>query len=176
MLQNYSTWKVLQVFFDEPTQDHYLREISKKSGLAHTSVKNHLEGLMEKDLIKEDEIERGERTYPIYKRVENDRYKLYKKIDIQHRLQEFGLIDFIEEKFFPDCIVLFGSSARGEDTEESDIDLYIQAKESDVDLTPFEEKLKRDIQLHVRENLKDYPKELKNNIVNGIVVYGYLEV
>ncbi|MFW5928554.1 MAG: hypothetical protein ACOCSL_05050 [Thermoplasmatota archaeon] len=111
MLQKYSTWKVAQVFFDEPTQDHYLREISEKAGLSHTSVKNHLEYLERSGIVEVEEIERGERTYPIYKRVENDTFKFYKKLDIQYRLVSSGLLEFIEQKFNPDCMVLFGSAA-----------------------------------------------------------------
>ena len=42
MLQKCSIWKIAKVFFDEPTREHYLIEISKKSRLAHTSVKQHL--------------------------------------------------------------------------------------------------------------------------------------
>ncbi len=176
MLQNYSTWKVARVFFDEPTKEHYLTEISKKSDLAHTSVKKHLEKLKELGIIDEKELERGERTYPVYNRVENEKYKEYRKIDIQNRLVESGLIQYIEGECYPDCIVLFGSSARGEDIEESDIDLYVQAGESDVDLSSYENSLNRNIQLHFQQDLQDYPKELRNNIANGIVMYGYLEV
>ncbi len=177
MLQNYSTWKVARVFFDEPAEDHYLTEISKKSDLAHTSVKKHLEKLMEIGIIEEKELERGERTYPIYNsRVDDEKYKEYRKIDIQHRLYESGLVQYIEERCHPDCIVLFGSSARGEDVGESDIDLYVQADEHEVDLSPYEKSLNRNIQLHFQEDLRDYPKELRNNIANGIVMYGYLEV
>lgn len=176
MLQNYSTWKVARVFFDEPTKQHYLREISKRSGLAHTSVKNHLKKLKDFGIIKEEELERGERTYPVYKRLENEIYKLCKKLDLQYRLEVSGLIDYIQEEVYPDCIVLFGSAARGEDIEGSDIDLYVQGRGSDMDLSPYEESFNRDVQLHFKEELGSYPDELKNNIANGIVVYGYMEV
>lgn len=175
MLQNYSTWKVARVFFDEPSKDHYLTEISEKSNLAHTSVKKHLEKLKETGIIEEKELERGERTYPVYNRVDNERYKRYRKIDVQHRLVESGLIEYIFEECYPDCIVLFGSSARGEDIEESDIDLYVQAGEREVELSSYEKSLNRNIQLHFREDLQEYPKELRNNIANGVVMYGYLQ-
>ncbi|MFW6142341.1 MAG: nucleotidyltransferase family protein [Candidatus Saliniplasma sp.] len=176
MLQKYSTWKVAQVFFDEPTQDHYLREISEKAGLSHTSVKNHLEYLGRSGIVEVENLERGERTYPIYKRVENDTFKFYKKLDIQYRLVSSGLLEFIEQKFNPDCMVLFGSAALGEDIEGSDIDIYVQANGEEVDLSDHEELFNRKIQLHFKERLEEYPKELVNNIANGIVVYGYLEV
>ena len=176
MLQNYSTWKVAQVFFDEPAQDHYLREISEKADLSHTSVKNHLDDLERLGVIEVEKQERGERTYPIYKRLDNDTFKLYKKLDIQYRLFSSGLLEFIEQKFNPDCMVLFGSAALGEDIEGSDIDIYVQANGEEIDLSDHETLLNRKIQIHFKERLGDYPKELRNNIANGIVVYGYLEV
>jgi len=71
---------------------------------------------------------------------------------------------------------LFGSSSRGEDIEESDIDLYVQAGEREMGLYPYERSLNRNIQLHFKKDLQDYPKELRNNVANGIVMYGYLKV
>ncbi len=176
MLQNCSTWKVAQVFFDEPAQDHYLREISEKAGLSHTSVKKHLEDLERLGVIEVEKLERGERTYPIYKRVENDTFKLYKKLDVQNRLVRSGLLEFIEENCIPDAIVLFGSAAHGEDIEGSDIDIYVQANDVKIDISKYEEMFNRKIQLHFKECLEEYPRELVNNIANGIVVYGYIEV
>jgi predicted nucleotidyltransferase len=71
---------------------------------------------------------------------------------------------------------LYGSASRGEDIESSDIDLYVQTGDAEVDLTEYEDSLNRNIELHVEDELEKYPKELRNNIANGIVVYGYLEV
>ena len=90
-------------------------------------------------------------------------------------LLESGLIKFIEEKFMPKSIILFGSYRRGEDIENSDIDIFVECKEKKLNLDKFERKLNRNIQLHFKENFNLYPKELKNNIMNGIVVGGFLE-
>lgn len=59
MLQNYSILKIARVFFNEPTKEHYLKEISLKSKLAHTSVKICL-----LKLIKQNK-KYGKRIYPI---------------------------------------------------------------------------------------------------------------
>ena len=39
----------------------------------------------------------------------------------------------------------------------------------------LEEKLNRKIELHFNERFASYPKELKNNIINGVVLMGFLE-
>ena len=75
----------------------------------------------------------------------------------------------------PKCIVLFGSFQKGEDIEQSDIDLFIESPKLKIDLKKFEKKMKRKIELHFKENFSKYPKELKNNIINGTVLFGFLE-
>ena len=88
---------------------------------------------------------------------------------------ESGIIAHIEEKLTPKCIVLFGSYQRGEDTEESDIDLFIEAKHKTINTKQFEKKLNRKVELHFNKSFTKYPQELKNNIINGIVLHGFLE-
>ena len=177
MLQEYSTWKVAQVFFDEPTKDHYLMEISRKSNLSHTSVKTHLKKLKNHKIITETKEKKGKRTYPIYhSNTNNKNYKHHKKIDLIHRLRNTGLIKHLKDTFMPDCIILFGSTTRGEDAKFSDIDIYLKANKEKINLSKYEKKLNRTIELHINPNFHEYPKELKNNIANGITLEGYLEV
>ncbi|MFH1511369.1 MAG: nucleotidyltransferase domain-containing protein [Candidatus Woesearchaeota archaeon] len=76
----------------------------------------------------------------------------------------------------PDGIILFGSCAKGEDTETSDLDLYIQSSEIKLDLGKFEKELHRRIQLFFSERIEKIPKELRNNILNGIKLDGYIKV
>ena len=51
----------------------------------------------------------------------------------------------------------------------------VECKKEELDLSRFENKLGRRIQVHFKENFNAYPKELKNNIINGAVVSGFLE-
>lgn len=177
MLQKCSIFNVARVFFNEPTKTHYLIEISKKSNLAHTSVKKHLSTLKKLSAIKESVEEKGNRSYPLYKAdIESKEYKFYKKIDNLIQIKESGLIDFLKDKLMPDNIILFGSYARGEDMEDSDIDIFVECKKEEMDTSKFKKFLNRTVQIHYKDNFKEYPKELKNNIINGIVLYGYLEV
>ena len=76
----------------------------------------------------------------------------------------------------PKCIILFGSYSRGEDTETSDIDIFVEAKKQRIKIDKFEGVLKRKIEIHFNEDFNNYSKELKNNIINGDALYGYLEV
>jgi len=176
MLQKSSMSKTLEVFFDNPMKEHYLMDISRSLGIAHTSIKKNLVHLIKLGLITEKIIKRGKRKFPVFKsNIENKYFKKYKIISNLSILSESGLIEYLEEKLFPKVIVLFGSYRRGEDIADSDIDLFVECKKEELNLSLFEKKLKRKIQLHFKEDFNSFPKELKNNIINGIVLYGFLE-
>lgn len=175
MLQKCSISKTIEIFFISPTKEHYLMDISKQAKLAHTSIKKNLETLKKEDLITESIDKKGERDFPLYKANLNSTFKKYKIIYNLNSMFESKLIEFIEKTLTPKSIVLFGSYSRGEDTEDSDIDLFVECKQEKIELKEFEKKLNRKIEIHFNENFKEYPKELKNNIINGMVLNGFLE-
>jgi len=176
MLQISSTYNIAEVFFNEPTKPHYLIEISKKVGLAHTSTKNYLITLKKEGVINEDIEKKGKRFFPSYTaEINNSAYKNYKKISNLIKINNSGLIDDLRDKLMPKSIILFGSYSKGEDIETSDIDIFVEAKKQEIDISKYEKEFKRKIELHFNESFNNYPKELRNNIINGIILYGYLE-
>ncbi len=172
MIQEYNTYRILQLFFDQPTKHFQLREIGRLLNLGMPSVINHVKKLEKQELIKKEK----NGVYDSYISSGSALFKTYKRNDILLRIHQSGLIDFLDDALMPDTVVLFGSCSRGEDIETSDIDLFVIASEKDIDLKKFEKKLKRKISLHFEEKISGVPKELLNNIVNGIVVFGYLKV
>ena len=52
----------------------------------------------------------------------------------------------------------------------------MQAKRKDVDTIKIEKHLERKISLIFESDIKKVNKELRNNLANGIVLSGYLEV
>ncbi len=115
--------------------------------------------------------------YPTYKaNREGELFKEYKKSYILLVIKQTGLAGHIYDLCQPDVIVLFGSSSKGEDIETSDIDLFIQAPEKKINLSSYEKKLNRKINLFFEENFSRLSKELKNNVINGIILKGYLKV
>ncbi len=176
MLQKSSIEQTLAIFFLSPTKDHYLMDISRTIGIAHTSVKKNLRILVRLGLLVESIEKKGGRKYPLYKaRREYKLFRQYKMLYNLRALLESKVIDFIEEKVSPRVVVVFGSYRWGEDIENSDVDLFVECKEEKLDLHKFEQKLGRKIELHFNGKFTSYPKELKNNIINGIVIQGFLE-
>jgi len=173
MIQNYSRYRILQEFFSFPRKNFQIREISRRTKIAQTSVTNHLKILLKENLI----IKEKKGIYPTFSaNREEGIFKVYKKIGLILKLKQTGLLDYIQDSCIPNVIILFGSASKGEDIEESDIDLFIQAKEKKLILNKYEKLLNRKLTLFFEENFSRLNKELKNNILNGIVMRGYIKV
>ncbi|MBI2675713.1 MAG: nucleotidyltransferase domain-containing protein [Candidatus Aenigmarchaeota archaeon] len=180
MIQNYSVWLVLRPFFDDPNpkEGFTIRWVSREIGLSSTSVMLHLDKLSKEGEYGYPLVIRSKgRIYPTYwaNRASN-LFRFYKKMDIIFRLEESGFLRMLEERCSPDAIVLFGSAARGEDVAGSDVDILIVSQEKKLDMKKYESVLKRGISLHFCENFRKMPKELKNNIINGVILRGYIRV
>ncbi len=163
----------MQEFFDFPRKNFQMREISRRTKIAQTSVMNHLKALENEELI----IKEKKGIYPVFMaNRENELFKFYKRFDLVLRIKQIGLLEHIYDACLPNTIILFGSTARGEDIEESDVDLFIQSKEKKLNLEKYEKLLNRKISLFFEENFTKLTKELKNNILNGIILRGYIKV
>ncbi len=172
MLQKYNRYKLLKVFFDNPTESFRLRELSRISAISPVSVMNYLKEFENEGLIKKYE----KRGIPFYiSERDNEKFILYKKISILYELHESGLVDFLWNKLSPDAIILYGSHAKGEAIETSDIDIFVIGKEKKLSLDKFERRLGKRIHL-MFDIIERIPKELKNNLINGIVLKGYFKV
>ena len=98
--------------------------------------------------------------------------------NFRYSLYDSGLIDFLKEKYqFPETIIIFGSYSKGEDTEKSDIDIAVITRlEKNLDFSLFEKKLQRKINLLELKNLEKAKKEFINNLINGIVLDGVIQI
>ena len=173
MIQKYSRYRILQEFFDFPRKDFQMRELSRRAKIAQPSVTAHLKELARENFI----VKEKKGIYPTFRaNRDSELFKMYKKFDITFRINKSGLLNYIYDNCIPNAIILFGSASKGEDIEESDIDLFIQAKEKKLDLRKYELLFNRKITLFFEENFAKLNAELKNNILNGIVLKGYIKV
>jgi predicted nucleotidyltransferase len=164
---------ILQEFFDYPRKNFQMRELSRRVKLAQVSVINHLKELKKEGLI----IKEKKGIYSTYRaNREDEDFRLLKKQNLIWRIHKCGLVSFLDESLKPNCIVLFGSASRGEDTETSDIDIFVQVEETGLDLQKYEKSLNRKIKALFEPKLSSLSKELLNNIINGQIIYGYLKV
>ncbi len=168
MVQKCSYLRVLEIFFIEPTTTHFIKEISKKIKLSPTSVRNHIRSLQAKNLIKK---KKSKPFNGFVANRENEDFIFYKRVYNLYSLK--NLSRYLISLYWPKLLILFGSYARGEDIEESDIDLLIVSKvKKEVNLKGVEKKLKRKINLLVIDKLEKLDKNFIKKIYNGIVLYG----
>jgi predicted nucleotidyltransferase len=168
MIQKCSYLAVLEIFFKEPNNMHFIREISKKINLAHTSVRKNI-----KDLIKDRMIlKKKSKPFDGYvANLENEMFLFYKRVYNLYSI--YDLRNFLIESLSPKAIVLFGSYATGRDREESDIDILIISKTNKIlNVSKFEKGLQREINIICVNSLNKIDKPLKEKIINGISIYG----
>ena len=150
------------------------REISKALQVSPTAVANAVRNLNKKNLVR---IEKTKTINFISFNRDDAKAIMLKKIENQKGLYLSGLSDFLEEKFAGSTIVLFGSYSRGEDTKTSDIDIaVIGRKDKLLDLQTFENILNRKININFYDSWKNIHKHLRNNILNGIVLHGSVDI
>ena len=172
MIQKCSLWKVVEIFFKEPTKIHYIREISRNINLAPTSVKKHILDLLKQDFI----IKKKELFIGYSANLENENFIFHKRISNQINIKTSGLLKYLIDNTHPETIILYGSYSRGEDREHSDIDLFILTKNSkQLNLEKFEKELKREIHIIIEKDSRNLNPNLRENLKNGFVIYGYLK-
>jgi|APSaa5957512576_1039674.scaffolds.fasta_scaffold33816_2 predicted nucleotidyltransferase len=177
MLKKYNRYKILKVFLFNPTEKFGLRELSRLSKISPKSVMNYLKEFEKEKLIKIEEL-KGAKAYSLM--VDRQEVKNYTKMAIQFELEDSDLVDYLWDNFSPEAIILYGSFARGEITDESDIDIFLLGVDvinAKIDIDSYEKKLDREIQIMGEKTLKEVPsKEFKNNLINGVVLRGYLKI
>lgn len=173
-----SSFKVAELIFNYPNKTFHIRKLAKETKQSTTAIVSTVRDLNKFKIIK---LDRTNLTTNIKADIESDAYIFYKKIFNLYRLERYLIIEILKETFQAETIVLFGSFAKGEDIEESDIDILVitnqKKKESIEDsLGVFEKALNRKINLHILPSLENSSKEFKNAVANGIVLYGYIKV
>lgn len=167
--------EIIEYFFLNPTAKLRVREIERTLKLPLPSVIRYCKELEKEDILST--IKTGSVSFYTANRM-SEKYLLEKKFFNIKRLYESGIIEYLKIELSNPAVVLFGSFARGEDTEESDIDLYVETPSNkELYLEKFEKILKRKIQALKHKNLHEIQNiHLSNNIVNGILLNGFVEV
>ncbi len=177
----YNEKKVLSLFFKKPGTTLHIRQIARLTGIHPNTVmtltdKLAKEGMILKNKSKETNI------MIIKANNQNPQFILKKREYNINKIFDSGLVSFLEKKLAYPAIILFGSYAKGENHEKSDIDIFVMTEEKKKpDLKRYEKILCAEIQLfqHVKTEVKNLTKknpELMNNVINGTKLSGFLEV
>jgi len=164
-----NTQKVLNFLAKHPTKFLLASEIRKKLKLSRAGIHSALQELLKKGLVQRKQ--KG-KAYVYQIKSEVTALKQVKVLDSIIKLQS------LVKKLSPlvDKVILFGSCARGEDTEDSDIDLLIITH----DKGGVKEKLKQFTKFRLKPIIKT-PVEFANlekkdpsfylEVVRGIILF-----
>ncbi len=160
-------------YLKNPSKKMRVREIEREVKIPLPSAIRYTKELVEEGFLKKINIS----NITIYTSSENSRYKTEKMLFNLRQIYESGLIDYIKRRYSNPTIILFGSYIKGENTESSDIDLFIQTTSKISSLSSFEKKLNHKLQVFTSEKVQNIQNfDLANNIINGITLNGQLEV
>ncbi len=162
--------KILELLFSYPLRSFHLREISRLLNISPSSISRYLKDLKKQELIV---VNDEKFVYEIKAKLDNPKFKNLKRAYNIKKLYDSGLLEYLKEHLPLMTIILFGSYSRGDDTEKSDIDIAIDGNEKKLKLDVYEKKLNRPINIEFI-NIKKITKELKNSLINGIVLEGYV--
>lgn len=172
--------KVMELFYNNPNTWYHIREISRILELSPSTSSKYLNLFVKESLLEKKE----ERMHILFRANTNNKNYKTKKINYNiEKIKKSGIIEYLEKEFnYPKAIILFGSYAKGENTKNSDIDIFIQSETiKEPQVKEYEKKLKVEIQLFIYNEkklklMKKTNKELFNNIINGIKLQGFIEV
>ena len=152
------------------------REIARILKVSPTSIAKSLPILKKENLISIEKSKNMNLTLVELNR-DNEKAMELKRVENLKIIYESQIVNFLENNF-PGCtIILFGSFSRGEDIFDSDIDIaIIGIKEKEIPLEKFEKILERAINLNFYRNTREIHKHLRENIFNGIVLRGGIEL
>ena len=148
------------------------REIAKILKVSPTAVGNSVKKL--KELVK---IEKTKTINFISFNRDGPKAIELKRVENLKNVYLSGLSDYLESELAGGTILLFGSYSLGEDTITSDIDIaVIGRKDKVLELEEYEKALNRKININFYDLWKNIHEHLRNNILNGILLQGGVEL
>ncbi|MFP4403597.1 MAG: nucleotidyltransferase domain-containing protein [Candidatus Woesearchaeota archaeon] len=170
------TWlqtQILRKLFIKTGSSINQRQLAIELNVSQPAIKKALPYLEQVNFIK---VEKDQRL-SIKLNTENNKITQLKRVDNLKHLYESNLADYLEKEFAGATIIVFGSFSRGEDTINSDIDIaVIGRKEKQLKLENYKKLFEREINIQYYESFQKINKHLKENLANGIILFGGFEL
>lgn len=175
MKRNSIKERLCAYFFEHPTVQLRVRQIERAVQIPLPSARRYAGELVQENILKRVAVS----TVVFFAADRSSKEFLFEKMLYNLRqVHASGLIEYLVQEISNPPIVLFGSYSRGEDIEDSDIDLYVETvSNKNLHLGEFEMKLKRHIQIFRYKRITQVKNSaLADNIMNGITLNGFIEV
>lgn len=150
------------------------RDIAKILDVSPTAVSKSVKKLIEKNFAVLEKTKSI--NFIFFNRSEQRNIEL-KRVENLKQVYLSGLSEYLLHALAGSTIILFGSYSKGEDTVSSDIDIaVIGRKEKGLELEGYEKRLNRKVHVLFFDSWEKISEHLKNNILNGIVLHGHVEL
>ena len=147
------------------------REIALALKVSPTAVAKSLKHL-EKEKIIEIKKSNSTKSQEININFNNNAVFFMKRVENLRAIYESGLAEYLFDNLPGTTIILFGSYSLGEDNYNSDIDIAIVGTNKRIDLSIYQTKLGKKIIMQFFESFDKINKNLKESILNGIILKG----
>jgi predicted nucleotidyltransferase len=160
----------LKPFFIDCYRRVGVREYAKMAGISPPTASKLLSYYESEGLLKKEAY----RNYILFHADTGNREFIH--LSRMYWSQAFHeLTIFLEKELTNPTVVLFGSLSKAENKQDSDIDIAIFAHKKELDMSKFEGRFRRKIQVFWFNSIKDMKNaDLANNIINGCVLAGRL--
>lgn len=156
-------FNILSVFFEDVYREISVREYARIRKISPPTASKLLKYYTEEKIL----ISNIKGIYMFF-RANRGHYLFSGLSNLYWKDRLYNVTEGLEREFLNRKIILFGSIAKAENTINSDVDLFIDIHYKKTEVKEIESKLKRKVQLHFRDALKNI--HLKNNIEKGLVI------
>ncbi len=168
---------VLKIILENsPLKEWHFEEVVRQAKVTRVVANKWLKRYVKDGLLKKIR-EKGK--FPFLSVGSNNPfYYSRKKLYSLEQFHKSGLLPKLLSLKDAKTVIIFGSAVRGDWYKDSDIDIFVLGNIDDFDKSIYELKLRRVIELHVFENMKEIQKVktgLVKNIINGYLVKGHIQ-
>ncbi|MBI4738836.1 nucleotidyltransferase domain-containing protein [Candidatus Woesearchaeota archaeon] len=169
--------KILNLILgNSPLKEWHFNEIVGEAKVTRAVANKWLKRYVQEGLLKKIK-EKG--RFPYFTAGSNNPfYHSLKRVYALEQLHKSGLIAKLLSLKNARTVIIFGSIARGDWYNDSDIDIFVYGDAEDLDTTEYEIALGRNIELHIfadKEEIRNVKTGLIKNIINGYVVKGQIQ-
>jgi len=173
-------WSIFSLFYTNHNSPLHLREISRKIDLKESATSRHLNSLEYTHILKSQK-EANLKKYHLTKQVIPKIFPLFdeEKLENLPLIRKNAIKEYLKAlQHKPLLLIVFGSTAKGTFTEESDIDLlHVSMKQTNIQEAKKHAEMLTGIKLQIFQMTEqDFYKELKlkqDNVIQAALTTGF---
>ena len=165
--------KIAELFFENPAREWHFEEIVKEGKIARSKADGWLKKFIKEGLVNRVK-EKGKMPYYV-SNYASAPYKNKKKLFALKKFYDCGFLNHLVSLKKAESVIIFGSFARSDWYNGSDVDLFIYGDSEGLKIADYEIKLHHDIQVFICKNQDELAKfgaGLIKNIIKGNIIKG----